>query len=78
MRELQQEFLLDVLAPFLTEAHCPLLTLRNPPPQDCRLACIPSGASTRTISSPKRRSTVAPPKPRQYRPPAAAKSPVQR
>jgi hypothetical protein len=30
MRELQQEFLFDVLAPFLTEAHCPLLTLRNP------------------------------------------------
>jgi hypothetical protein len=34
MRELQQEFLLDVLAPFLTEAHCPLVTLRNPHPQD--------------------------------------------
>ena len=34
MRELQQEFLFDVLAPFLTEAHCPLVTLRNPHPQD--------------------------------------------
>ena len=34
MRELQQEFLFDVLAPFLTEAHCPLVILRNPHPQD--------------------------------------------
>jgi hypothetical protein len=34
MRELQQEFLFDVLARFLTEAHCPLMTLRNPHPQD--------------------------------------------
>ena len=34
MRELQQEFLFDVLAPFLSEAPCPLLTLRNPRPQD--------------------------------------------
>jgi hypothetical protein len=34
MRELQQEFLLDVLAPFLTAAHCPLVTFRNPQPQD--------------------------------------------
>ena len=34
MRELQQEFLFDVLAPFLSEAHGPLVTLRNPHPQD--------------------------------------------
>ena len=34
MRELQQAFLRDVLAPFLTEAHCPLVTFRNPQPQD--------------------------------------------
>jgi hypothetical protein len=34
MRALQQEFLFDVLAPFLTEAHCPLVVLRNPHPQD--------------------------------------------
>ena len=34
MRELQQEFLFDVLVRFLTEAHCPLGTLRNPHPQD--------------------------------------------
>jgi hypothetical protein len=34
MRELQQAFLFDVLAPFLTEAHCPLVILRNPHPQD--------------------------------------------
>jgi hypothetical protein len=34
MRELQQDFLLGVLAPFLSEVHCPLLTLRNPRPQD--------------------------------------------
>jgi len=33
-RELRQAFLRDVLAPFLTEAHCPLVTLRNPHPQD--------------------------------------------
>jgi hypothetical protein len=34
MRELQHDFLLGVLAPFLTEAHCPLVTLRNPRHQD--------------------------------------------
>jgi hypothetical protein len=34
MRELQHDFLLGVLAPFLTEAHCPLVPLRNPRPQD--------------------------------------------
>jgi hypothetical protein len=33
MRELQQEFLFDVLVRFLTEAHCPLVTLRNPHPK---------------------------------------------
>ena len=33
MRELQQAFLFDVLAPFLTEAHCPLVILRNPHPR---------------------------------------------
>ena len=30
MRELQPDFLLGVSAQFLTEAHCPLVTLRNP------------------------------------------------
>jgi hypothetical protein len=34
MRELQHNFLLGVLAPFLTEAHCPLVTVRNPRRQD--------------------------------------------
>ena len=34
MRELQQAFLFDVLAPFLTEAHCTLVAFRNPQPQD--------------------------------------------
>jgi hypothetical protein len=34
MYELQHDFLLGVLAPFPTEAHCPLVTLRNPHPQD--------------------------------------------
>ena len=34
MRELHQAFLFDVLAPFLSEAPCSLLTLRNPRPQD--------------------------------------------
>jgi hypothetical protein len=30
MRELLHHFVPDVFAPFLTEAHCPLMTLRNP------------------------------------------------
>jgi hypothetical protein len=30
MYELQHDFLLGVLAPFLTEAHCPVWTLPNP------------------------------------------------
>jgi hypothetical protein len=34
MRELQHHFVLDVLAPFVAEAHCPLVALRNPRPQD--------------------------------------------
>jgi hypothetical protein len=34
MYELQKDFLLGFLAPFLTEAKCPLVAIRNPRPQD--------------------------------------------
>ncbi len=34
MLELQNDFLVGFLAPFLCEVRCPLLTLRNPRPQD--------------------------------------------
>ena len=34
MLELQNDFLVGFLAPFLCEIHCPLVTLRNPRPQD--------------------------------------------
>jgi hypothetical protein len=34
MLELQNAFLLGFLAPFLSEVCCPLVTLRNPGPQD--------------------------------------------
>ena len=34
MLELQEHFLLGVLARYLSEIHCPLVTARNPDPQD--------------------------------------------
>ena len=34
MLELQEHFLLGVLARYLSEIHCPLVTARNPNPQD--------------------------------------------
>jgi hypothetical protein len=34
MLELQNDFPVGFLAPFLCEVHCPLVTLRNPRPQD--------------------------------------------
>ena len=34
MLELQHDFLLGVLAPFLCEVHCPVVSLSNPGPQD--------------------------------------------
>jgi len=34
MLELQEHFLLGVLARYLSETHCPLVTARNPNPQD--------------------------------------------
>ena len=34
MLELQNDFLVGFLAPFLCEVHCPLVTLGNPRPQD--------------------------------------------
>jgi len=52
MCELQQAFLRDVLEPFLTEAHCPLVTFPNPQPQHAASsAYLPSrrGATRRTV-----------------------------
>ena len=33
MVELQRQFLIDFLAPFLTEVHCPIISMTNPEPQ---------------------------------------------